>query len=142
MTHSFDGYNYLVRLEKGERLSEALEQFFAESKIEGAWVSGLGAASDVELGFFQLNSKDYKRRKFGSMMEIVSLTGNLARDDKGKIMFHLHGAFADDDFQTIGGHVKDFIAGATVELFIHRSYKPMQRKFNDETGLQLLDLAS
>jgi len=140
MTYSFDGYNYLIRLERGERLGVALEQFITESEIEGGWMSGLGAASEVELGFYNLNSKEYKWRTFGSMMEIVSLTGNLARDEQGKMTFHLHGVFADDEYHTVGGHVKDFIAGGTVELFIHRSYQPMHRKYDDATGLQLLDL--
>jgi len=140
MIHSFDGYNNLIRLVRGERLSTAIEQFAQESKIEGGWLNGVGAASDVELGFYQLNSKEYKWRTFGSMMEIVSLAGNLAYDEQGKMMFHLHGVFADDEYQTVGGHVKDFIAGATVELFIHRSYQSMHRKHDDDTGLQLLEL--
>ncbi len=95
MTYSFDGYNYLIRLERGERLGVALEQFITESEIEGGWMSGLGAASEVELGFYNLNSKEYKWRTFGSMMEIVSLTGNLARDEQGKMTFHLHGVYDD-----------------------------------------------
>ena len=51
-----------------------------------------------------------------------------------------NGVFADDEYQTVGGHVKDLVAGATVELFIHRSHQPMRRKHDDDTGLQLLDL--
>jgi uncharacterized protein len=140
MTHSFDGYNHLVRLERGERLSEVLEQFIAESKIEGGWISGVGAASEVALGFYNLSSKEYKWRTFGSMMEVVSLSGNIASDEQGKMMWHLHGVFADSNYQTVGGHVKDLVAGATLELFVHRSYQPMHRKHDDETGLQLLDL--
>lgn len=140
MIHNFDGYNHLVRVERGERLSDAIEQFVAESKIEGGWINGVGAASDVELGFYQLNSKKYKWRKFDGMMEIVSLAGNLAYDEQGTMMFHLHGVFADDEYQTVGGHVKDLVAGATVELFIHRTYQPVHRKHDEDTGLQLLDL--
>lgn len=140
MTHSFDGYNYLVRLAIGERLSEVLEQFFAESKIEGGWVSGVGTASEVQLGFYELNAKDYKWRTVGRTMEIASLAGNIARDDQGKMMYHLHGVFASSDYTTTGGHVKDLIAAATVELFIHRSHQPMHRRNDEATGLQLLDL--
>lgn len=140
MTYSFDGYNYLIRLNRGERLSEAIEQFCNDTKIEGAWLNGLGAASDITLGFFNLSTKDYKWRTFGQMMEVASLTGNLARDDQGKMMFHLHGVFADDEYQTVGGHVKDLVAGATLELFVHRAYQPTHRTLDDETGLQLLDL--
>ena len=140
MTYSFDGYNYLIRLSRGERLSEAIEQFCNETKLEGAWLNGLGAASDITLGFFNLSTKDYKWRTFGQMMEVASLTGNLARDDQGKMMFHLHGVFADDEYQTVGGHVKDLVAGATLELFVHRAYQPTHRTLDGETGLQLLDL--
>lgn len=139
MKHSFDGYNYLIRMNRGERLSEAIEQFCHEAKVDGAWLSGLGAATDITLGFFNLNSKDYKWRTFGQMMEVASLTGNLARDDQGKVIFHLHGIFADDEYQTVGGHIKDLVAGATLELFAHHVYQPTQRVFDQETGLQLLD---
>ena len=142
MPHSFAGYNHLIRLEKGEHLAVAMEQFFAESKIEGGWIQGLGAASEVTLGFYNLNSKDYKWRKFASMMEIVALTGNVAYNQAGKMMFHLHGTFANDEFQTVGGHVKDLVAGATVELFVHRSYQAMHRQLDEATGLELLDLQS
>jgi len=138
MTHIFDGYNDVIRLAHGERLSEALEQFIAETKPPGAWLSGLGAASNVELGFFNLSSKEYKWRTFGNMMEVVSLTGNLAYDDTGKMAFHLHGVFADDEYQVIGGHVKDLVVGATLEVFVHRTYQPLKRAYNDETGLRLL----
>lgn len=140
MTYSFDGYNYLIRLSRGKHLSEAIEQFCNETKLEGAWLNGLGAASDITLGFFNLSTKEYKWRTFGQMMEVVSLTGNLARDDQGKMMFHLHGVFADDEYQTVGGHVKDLVAGATLELFVHRAYQPTRRTLDGETGLQLLDL--
>lgn len=140
MTHSFDGYNHLIRLEKGERLTEAMEQYFAESKIEGGWVNGLGAASEVTLGFYNLSSKEYKWCTFANMMEITGITGNIAYDKDGRLMFHLHGTFASDEYQTVGGHIKDLVAGATVELFVHRSYQPMHRQFDDDTGLQLLNL--
>lgn len=140
MTHSFDGYNHLMRLDMGEKLSAALEQFIAESKIEGGWISGVGAANNIALGFYQLSLKDYKMRTFGSMMEIVSLSGSFARDEQGNVMWHLHGVFADENYQTVGGHVKEFTAGATVELFVHRFQHPLHRKYDDATGLPLLDL--
>ncbi len=73
-------------------------------------------------------------------MEVVSLTGNIAIDEQDRIIFHLRGVFADDEHQTIGGHVKDSVAGAPVELFVHRAYRPMQRVHDNETGLQILDV--
>lgn len=140
MKYSFDGYNYLIRLDKGEKLAESLERFAAETKIEGAWVSGLGAALEATLGYYDLDKKEYVWRQFEGLREVVSLTGNLAYDEDGQFMFHLHGVLSGDDFQTIGGHVKDLTAGATVELFIHRAYQPTKRKPDEATGLKTLDL--
>lgn len=140
MTYSFDGYNYLVRLERGERLGECIEQFVDATGIDGGWVSGVGGTSEVILGFYTLDTKKYQWRTFDRLMEIASLSGNLAYDEQGKMMFHLHGVFADEEYQTVGGHVKDLMAGATIELFIHRSFQPVHRKMDEAVGLQLLDL--
>lgn len=140
MKYSFDGFNYLLRLDKGERLGESLEKFALETKIEGAWVSGLGAALEATLGFYDLDKKEYHWQQFEGLREIVSLTGNLAYDEQGDFVFHLHGVLSDEKFQTVGGHVKDLAAGATVELFIHRAYQPTKRKLDHSVGLKTLDL--
>jgi len=141
MTYSFDGFNYLIRLSKGEHLAEALTQFAEATHTHGVWFSGFGGALEVTLGFYSLDTKQYKWQTFTGLREITALQGNLALDEKGAVMQHVHGSFADASFQTVGGHVKDLIAGATVELFVHRIYGPIQRKTDKDTGLQLLDLS-
>jgi predicted DNA-binding protein with PD1-like motif len=140
MRYSFDGYNYLIKLSKGEHLSEAIEQFAAETKIEGAWLNGVGGALEATLGFYDLESKEYQWQTFDGLREVVSLSGNLASDEEGKMMFHLHGVLADREYKTIGGHVKDLTCGATLELFVHRAYQPTRRKMDHKVGLQTLDL--
>lgn len=140
MTHSFDGYNHVIRLFRGERLSEALEQFFAETKIEGAWVNGLGGCTEATLSFFNLQTKEYQWQMFTNTMEVLSITGNLALDETGKVMPHLHAVLGDEHYQTVGGHLKDLVVGATLELFIHKAYQPLRRQRDEGTGLQLLDL--
>jgi uncharacterized protein len=139
--HTFDGFNYLIRLDKGERLSEAFEKFTAETELDGAWVNGVGAALEVTLGFYDLDKKEYAWKTFNELREIASMQGNFAINEEGKAVFHLHGVFSDRDYRTVGGHVKDLVAGATVELFVHRTYQPLRRKIDPNTGIQTLDLA-
>lgn len=142
MVSTYDGYNYIVRLERGERLSEALAQFFAQSEtqIQGASVSGVGAAEKLTLGFYDLETKEYLWRDFEPMYEITSLTGTVASNEEGDLMSHLHGTFSDRDYRVVGGHVKDFVVGGTCELFVHVTYKPLKRRFDEQTGLKLLDV--
>lgn len=141
MVYRFDGYNYLVRLDKGEYLMESLERFVRETQLQGAWVSGIGGALEAELGFYDLETKQYQYQRFEGLSEIVSLAGSLAFDENGKLIVHLHGVFGDKQYQTLGGHVKDLVAGATVELFVHLSQLPVRRKLDGEVGLPLLDLS-
>ena len=140
MTYTFDGYNYVIKLKPGERLSEVIEQFAQETKIEGAWVEGLGAAQEVTLGFYDLEKQEYQWQTFDGLRELASLIGNLAFDQGGKIMLHAHGVLSDREYKAIAGHIKDLVAGATVELFVHRSYQPLRRTLDPEVGLQTLDL--
>lgn len=140
MKYSFDGYNYLIRLDKGDHLLESVERFVGETSLEGAWLNGLGAVSEVTLKIYDLDKKEYHSRTFEGVREAVSLTGNIAFDDNGKMVVHMHGVFGDEQYQTIGGHVQDFTAAATIELFIHRAYRPTKRKMDESVGLQTLDL--
>lgn len=140
MVYKFDGYNYFMRLDKGERWSDAFAKFAGETGIDGAWVSCIGGVLEVELGFYDLDNKTYKWQLVKGLREITGVQGNIASDEKGAPMAHLHGTFADADYQVVGGHVKDFVAAATVEVFIHRAYQPLHRKTDAAVGLQTLDL--
>jgi uncharacterized protein len=140
MVYSFDGYNYVIKLKPGERLVEALEQFAAATKLEGGWIEGLGAVQEVTLGFYDLEKQVYQWQTFDGLRELTGLTGNLALDETGKLMLHAHGTVADRTYQVLGGHIKDLVAGATVELFVHRSYQAWHRKTDPEVGLQTFDL--
>jgi predicted DNA-binding protein with PD1-like motif len=141
MIYSFDGFNYLIRLDKGERLKECIERFVRETKLDGAWVNGLGVATEATLGFYDPGKKAYAWQTFEGLREVLNLTGNIAFDDKGELVLHLHGVLGDREYQTVGGHVKDLVAGATLELFVHRAYQPTKRRHDEATGLPLLELA-
>lgn len=140
MTYSFDGENYLVRMVRGEELKASLDEFMAEANIAGAWLNGIGASSKLTIGTYTNATKDYNWTEFNSNLEITSLVGNLAADNDGKMMFHIHGTFAGPDFKTISGHVKDLTVNATLELLIHPTKQPLKRQFDEDTGLQLLEL--
>lgn len=140
MTYSFDGYNYLIKLQQGEKLMASLNQFAQETKLEGGWINILGGALDMTLGFYDLDKKQYNWQAFDGLYEIAGISGNLAYDEQDQPVFHLHGTFADRDFKTVAGHVKDLTAAATVEIFIHRSFKSVKRRHDRASGLQALDL--
>jgi len=141
MVYKNDGLNYVMRLKKGERLIESLQDFLQKTKVDGAWVMGIGGAQEVTLGFYNLKNKQYNWQTFTELLEVTGLQGNIAVSEDGRPVFHLHGTFCGQDFKTIGGHIKDLVVGGTLEIFIQCTGDlPLNRKHDDEVGLELLDL--
>lgn len=130
----------MLRLNKGEQLVACLTDFIHEQGIAGGWVSGIGGALAVELGFYDLMAQHYRWKQFKELLEITSLQGNVAWSGEEPFL-HLHGTFSGADMQTIGGHVKELTIGGTGEIFLHVWNKDrLRRAPDDETGLKLLDL--
>lgn len=135
-----DGYNWVVRLEKGEKLLEQLTSFAKDNDIPSCWISAIGACQQAELGYYDLEKQEYHWHKVDELMEITGIQGNLAWDGDTPV-FHLHGNFSKEDLSTVGGHIKNLVVGGTCEVFFHRWYADkLTRSQDSEVGLKLLDL--
>lgn len=128
--------NILV-LQLGDKLQEKLGEHARKHELVSAWVEGLGGAKSMTLGYYNIEQRQYTWKDFDEVHEILKLSGNLAWVD-GEPVWHIHGAFSNSEFNTVGGHVKELVVGATCELFITPLDAPLTRVFDDETGLKLL----
>jgi len=129
---------YIIRLIKDEKIVEALTDFCAKENTRSGVFYGIGAVQEAELGFYYLNKKEYKFKKLDRPQEIVSLTGNVALIEN-KPFLHIHTVLANDDFVCSGGHLKEAVVGATCEIYLFTFKDAMERVFDKEIGLKLLD---
>lgn len=132
--------SYVIRLEKDEEIIESLEKFCKSNAVKSANLWAIGAVLWAELGFYHLDKKEYSFKKLNSPLEIASLIGNVSQAD-GKPFLHIHAVFADENFNCIGGHLKEAMVGATCEVHLVDFEKNIERKYDSETGLKLLDCA-
>lgn len=140
MKFRFDGYNYLVRLEKGEQLVATLVQFIKANKVPSCWISGLGGAEQAEVGFYNLEKQEYEWRLVREPLEIASLQGNISWV-ASEPSLHIHGIFCKRDGKVVGGHVKEVVINGTGEIFLHRWYgQNLNKTVDPAIGLKLLDL--
>lgn len=141
MTYVYDGYNWLVKLNKGELLVENLLEVIKKENIKGAWISGLGGALWAELGYYDLEKQEYFWQKLDDVPEITSLQGNVAWKE-GQPVLHVHGTFSKKDMTAVGGHVKELAVGGTCEILLHRwdDEVGLTRSEDTETGLVTLDV--
>jgi predicted DNA-binding protein with PD1-like motif len=139
MTYALIGETYVVRLDTGEEIFGSVAAFAADRRIDAASVSGIGAAYDVVLGYFDRVTKSYTRRTVAEECEIVSLAGNISVKE-GAAFPHLHVALGLPDFTMLGGHLFEGRAGATCEIVVRPFGGYAQRRHDPTTGLYLLDL--
>lgn len=138
MTIIFQDKNtYILRFDKGENVIKELTSFCNEKDITAGHFTGLGACSSVTLAYYDLITKKYLDKTFPNDMEIVGLTGNIAKLGDETVI-HSHGVFSDLDYNPYGGHVKELVVSATCELHLTTLKGTMERSFDKETGLNIL----
>jgi len=127
----------LARIDKGEEIIEKLLEICEKEKVKLANVNALGAVNDFTVGLFDTKEKKYFSKNYTGDYEIVSLTGSVSTMD-GKLYNHIHMSAGDKENKVVGGHLNRAVVGATCEMFIFVVDGQVDRKLNQEIGLNLL----
>ena len=130
-------WHAILRFDSGEDAIAGISEFAAKEGIFAAWVSAIGSTKEIEIGFYDLEKKEYENAVYDEIMELVGSSGTIAQLD-GEVALHMHGTFGGRDFGTVGGHIHRMITNATIEVFVHKIDGEIQRELHAETGLKLL----
>lgn len=130
---------FLLQLERGDEVKEKLRELADEHGIGAAVVRGLGAADRGELDFYHLAETRHESLAVDEPTEVASLQGNLSRGEDGRPVVHLHATLGRRDGSTVGGHVKQLVAGATLEIDLEVLPGTLRRKLDPRVGLHVLD---
>ncbi len=127
---------WVVRLDKGEKVVQTLHQFFAKHQLTGGYVWGIGSLTDVVLGYYDVNRKEYRQKTFQDVYELLSLQGNITVVD-GAPFLHAHALLSGADYSAFGGHLFEATVRATVEVAIVPWPMVIGRQLNEAVGLKL-----
>ncbi len=141
---------FVLVLDAGEEVTEAVIHFATELGVKGASLTGIGALSHAELGWFNPATKEFRQNTVAEQCEVLSITGNIAEgdedDDDGDAhgdgdgpRLHIHIALGCGDASVKGGHLVSGIVSPTMELIIEEAAEHMTRGLDKETGLVLLE---
>lgn len=130
------GDKYVVRLNRGEEIVEALTAFCKETDLKLGRVTAIGAANKVKIGLFNTETKEYHSKELNGDMEITNLSGNISRMN-GEIYLHLHITVCDENNNAYGGHLNSAVISATCEMIIDIIDGYVDRIHDEETGLNL-----
>lgn len=133
------GEDIIVRIDRGEEITEQVREVALKENIKLANINALGAVDDFTVGIYNVDEKKYYSQTFKGAFEIVSLTGSI-NTMNGEYYSHLHMSAADASGVCYGGHLNRAVVSATCEMFIRVIYTTIDRYKDEITGINLLDL--
>ena len=136
MKFRIDKSRAYMTLAKGDNINKTFESFAEVKGIGCAWLNGIGALENPEIGYYSLEDKAYHRKTFKGEYELTSLIGNITLKE-GKPFSHTHITFSDTEFRVFGGHLFNANITAAGEFIMQFGSDEINREMNGEIGLPL-----
>ena len=136
MKFRMDKSRAYLTLAKGDNINKTFESFAEVKGVGCAWLNGIGALENPEIGYYSLEDKSYHRKTFKGEYELTSLIGNISLKE-GKPFSHTHITFSDTEFRVFGGHLFNANITAAGEFIMQFDSDEINREMNAEIGLPL-----
>jgi predicted DNA-binding protein with PD1-like motif len=130
---------FAIVFDAGEEVAEGLLAVVTEQAIEGAYFTGIGALSGLTLGYWDWETREYRRIPVREQVEVLSLAGNVAIGEDGRPRVHAHIVIGKSDGTAHGGHLLEAQVRPTLEVVLIEVPELLRRRHDSRTGLPLLD---
>lgn len=134
---------WAVVLDSGDEAAACLLGFAQEHGITAASLGAVGGFSSAVLGFFDVQTKQYRRIPIGEQMEVLSLTGDITQAGEqadGQAKVHAHAVVGLADGSARGGHLIEGHVRPTLEVIVSESPAHLRCRHDPATGLALIAL--
>jgi predicted DNA-binding protein with PD1-like motif len=132
---------YAVIFYAGDEAFSGLLEFAQKYHVTSAHFTAIGAVSGATLGWFDPQRKMYKKIPVMSQHEVIGMSGDIALY-QGKPVVHTHMMLGASDGTTLAGHVLAAYVSPTLEVMVTVDPVAMQKRFDPETDLTLIDPSS
>jgi len=137
LIHQGDTRTWAVVLETGDEANACLLDFAKAQHLSAAHLTAIGAFQRAVLGYFDWNTKDYKRNAVDEQVEVVSLIGDVAlKGDQPKL--HMHAVLGQFDGRALGGHLLEGHVRPTLEVIVTEAPAHLRRRHDPVSGLALI----
>ena len=108
---------WALALETGEEAMGGIGGFVRQHRIEAASITAIGAFERAVLGYFDWQTKQYRKIRVDQQVEVLSLLGDVAVADNGPSL-HLHAVLGRSDGSVVGGHLLEARVRPTLEVIL------------------------
>jgi uncharacterized protein len=132
---------FAIVFDKNDEVRKQLLEFANTNRFADAHLTAIGAFSEVKLGFFDRQQKNYKTIPLNEQVEVLSFSGNIVQKD-GKPTLHAHVVVGKSDGTAHGGHFLEGRVWPTLEMIASEMPVHLRRSHDEESGLALINLAA
>ena len=136
MNYKITDNTLILSLSKNDFINKSIKKIFKKEKLAFGWVSGIGAIYNIELGYYDIESKEYIKKKIKEEHELLSISGNITILNS-EYFVHTHVSISDKKFNVFGGHLFDAQIAAAGEFEISLLDCNINRKLSSSIGLNL-----
>jgi predicted DNA-binding protein with PD1-like motif len=140
LNHGEPTKQYAVIFYQGDEAFSGLLEFAQKYHVTSAHFAAIGAVNGATLGWFDPQRKMYKKIPINGQHEVIGMSGDIALY-KGKPVVHTHMVVGTSDGTTRAGHVLAAYVTPTLEVMVTVDPVAMQKRFDPETDLTLIDAA-
>jgi len=105
--------------------------------LAGSRFTAIGGFSDVVLGYFHWQVKDYRKIPVDEQVEVLMLAGDIALKGE-EPMVHAHVVVGKGDGTAHGGHLLEAHVRPTLEVILVESPTHLHRRFDEASGVALI----
>ena len=131
---------YAVIFYQGDEAFSGLLEFAEKYHVTGAHFTAIGALNKATLGWFDPRRKMYRKIPISGQHEVIAMSGDIALY-QGNPVVHTHMVVGGPDGTTRAGHVLNAYVSPTLEVMVTVEPVAMQKRFDPETDLTLIDPA-
>jgi uncharacterized protein len=128
---------YAVVLDTGDEAIANLGEFIRKNEVEAASLTAIGAFRRALLGYFDWQTKEYKKIAVEEQVEVLSLLGDVAVAEEGPTL-HVHAVLGKADGSVVGGHLLEGHVRPTLEVILIQPPSYLRKRRDPVTGLALI----
>jgi uncharacterized protein len=132
---------WVVVLDPGEEVKTTLIGFAHAQDLQAASFVALGAFERVRVGYFDWEKKEYLPIPIDRQVEVITLVGDIVRNEQGEPDLHAHVALGLPDGSMRGGHLLEGHVRPTLEVTLTETPLHLVRRKRADLGIALIDSA-
>lgn len=130
---------WVIVLDDGDEVTQALLEFARANQLGAAHFTAIGAFKRAVIGYFEWESREYRRNEFDRQLEVVSLIGDVAlMENEPKL--HMHAVLGQDNGSALGGHLLEGHVRPTLEVVLTETPAHLRRRYDEHAGTALIKL--